>query len=232
MLKNTDLLLPKPLTDDNDWLNLMAKIKTYYNEYAQNIKNLRYSLRPDITNFPTNLSESTGAIYNYYGDLVELRKVLTKMPEIQRKPMVFSMWKPFIDEITLGDSRIWHGNILQRYFTIEQSLIEWKDYMAEDYIDLSLDTTTGFQIEDSLTGIIEQTSMEIDTVQAYDSAGLVPVQNGYILIDLNGVGITSAMLDKVELLLSGINNMMFICYIGEVITQGLDQYFNPLRQIT
>ena len=49
---------------------------------------------------------------------------------------------------TLGDSRIWHGNILQRYFTIEQSLVEWKDYMAEDYIDLSLDTTTGFQIED------------------------------------------------------------------------------------
>lgn len=232
MLNNTDLLLPKPLTDDSDWLNLMTKLKSYYTDYTNKIKDIRYALRPDITNFPLNLSDSTGNIYKYYGDLVELRKVLTKMPEIQRKPLVFSMWKPFIDEITLGDSRIWHGNILQRYFTIEQSLIEWKDYIASDYIDLSLDTTTGFIIEDSSMGIIEQTSMEIDTMQAYDAADLVPVQNGYVLIDLNAPSLTSAMLDKVELLLAGINEMMFVCFIGEIITQGSDQYFEPLRQIT
>lgn len=228
MLRDTDLLLPKPLHDDSDWMNLMTKIKEYYNEYALKIKTLRYSLRPDITNFPLQLADSTGAIYKYHGDVIELRKVLKLMPSIQRKPLVFSMWKPLIDDITGGDSRIWHGNILQRYFQIEQSLIEWKDYMVANYINLSLDTTTGFIVEESP---IEQVSMEVDTIQSYDSADLTPVRNGYILIDLNGVGITGVMLDKVELLLAGINQMMFVCFIGETVTVGLDQYFEPSRQI-
>ena len=228
MLRDTDLLLPKPLNDDNDWLNLMAKLKAYYNDYALKIKTLRYSLRPDITNFPTQLADSTGAIYKYHGDVVELRKVLKSMPAIQRKPLVFSMWKPLIDDITGGDSRIWHGNILQRYFQIEKSLIEWKDYMVADYINLAIDPNTGFIIEQSP---IEQVSMEVDTIQSYDSADLTTVRNGYILIDLGIVGVTSVILDKVELLLAGINQTMFVCFLGEVITEGIDEYFEPLRQI-
>lgn len=128
--------IPKPILDNiqsgDHWDRFLDKWQEYYTYFWGLVMGIRRMVVPEETLYPVLLARQMGAYIDSNCD--DDRSIRIKAAEAasthKRYALFDDIIKPIIDNITGGDSFIWHGTLRTTGFIVQESYIAGADIIG------------------------------------------------------------------------------------------------------
>jgi hypothetical protein len=225
--------IPKILLLQVKWKDFFTKLKEYYDNYIYYINDLLSMVDIDSKYF-LYLGNQFGCYYDSNMTESEMKISIYESIKINRQPLSFEYWKEVIDRITLGDSRIYKGAVLQEpvfYGTAVYGLDDYADSIVineEDFINASryanaIIGTALYGVANIDKGYGDSTILYGNAIMGGESflyinevLGNSKLPNIYIDLRIEKSLLTNNLLDKVIKRLSVLKGSFFAINIGIV----------------